>query len=156
MRKLFLLIASALCIAINAHANNNTSYPSGEINDFWVEHNAYYNGYKGMIFHIEMDVNDYQGGQIMLGVYIMDDDGYPVQATYSTPASFKTRDGHLCTYNTTYVKYECTHWDNVTFFLPYCYLPCFGDYQCEAQIFTSQGEYLCCSTRDYFSYGNNY
>ncbi len=150
MKKLFLLFAFAMCISINANANSYD--PSGYISDFWVEHNTYCNGYKGMTFHIEMEVDDYQGGRVQIGVLIMDEYGDPVIAPYNIPASFKTTEGQLCTYGNLYVNYESTSWNNVTLFLPYGCLPCYGDFQCEAQLITSQGEYLDSSWSESFNF----
>ena len=136
---------------VNITQRGDTS-PRADIENIWVDHNVYQNGYKGMKIHVKFTVDNMNGRTVYAYCYIYYSDNVtPLHDQYNNNLSFSG-------YGTP--SYDSARFDDFTIFVPYMGLnmqPGVGsvDLSFDISIRTSSGTELDRNNNTRFTYSQN-
>ncbi|MCM1036120.1 MAG: hypothetical protein NC406_02175 [Bacteroides sp.] len=89
---------------------------AGKINRIWVDHNHFQGMQKGMLIHIDFEVDGLRGHTINPVAYFEFSDG---SALKDFDGSYRTTDGHVGVGHKSTADYEGTRWKDFKLFMPY-------------------------------------
>jgi hypothetical protein len=134
-------------ISIKQYANNE---PSATIDRVWVDHNEYYNGYKGMLIHVEISVENLEGETVYVYAYFYQGDNItPLHDPYGNELYF---------YGTGNVTHKFGSFEDFRIFVPYMGLnmaPGSGDLSFDISV-KHKGEQLDRENNNQFTFTSGY
>lgn len=134
-------------IEITQHADTK---PSADIGSVWVDHNEYYNGYKGMLIHTYISVENLEGETIYVYAYFYQGDNTtPLHDPYGNNLYF---------YATGNVSHKSGTFEDLKIFVPYVGLnmgPGSGNLSFDISV-KCHGEQLDRNNNNQFTYSSGY
>ena len=121
-----------------------------------IEHNSTYEDQVGMIVHASLEAIGHLNVPLRVGIFAYWDDGTPMSANNRAHNDWRSTDGQLTAQLTATPTFDDTIWDDMTFFIPYDYLPegrtgTFTAYL-EAQVGVDGEGFTSFSNRESFDY----
>lgn len=92
------------------------SAQTAEIDDVWVDHNVYEDGYKGMRVHVKFDISGAKDHSCQVALYFYDENE---NALTDYDDTYDTVGGKVATHVTVTPKYDNTTYNDIAIFMPY-------------------------------------